>query len=34
MLFENYIDFFGSIDDLAEGLETYSLTDCFDDEET
>ena len=33
MLFENYIDFFADIDDVAEGLETFSLTDSIKDEE-
>ena len=33
MLFENYIDFFADIDDVAEGLETFSLTDGIADDE-
>jgi hypothetical protein len=33
MLFENYIDFFDSIEDLALGLATYSFTDTMSGEE-
>ena len=33
MLFENYIDFFSDISDVADGLETVSLTDGITDEE-
>ena len=33
MLFENYIDFFSDISDVADGLETISLTDGIADEE-
>ena len=33
MLFENYIDFFDDIHDVAEGLETFSISDLVKDEE-